>query len=191
MVDFPRIQIFQQFAKIAFKAEHGRLELEQPKAKMDFHTTMPKVEIHQPLGELKIDQSRAWAALGLGGHLQTMLKIYDGAREIGLEAIGNIAQRGDRLAAIHTGENAIAEIAKDVSRDFRHLNVLGPASYDNVDIEYTVRSPEFHPIPGKADTQITKSEPYIRYTKGKFLLSMTQYAKVTIIPPPIRIDVRY
>lgn len=190
MISFPQIQIRQQFAKISFKAEHGTLLQEQPKVKMDYKTTLPRVEIKQPLGELSIDQSRAWAAYGLGGHLKTMLDVYDNARQIAMEGIASIARRGDRLAAIHEGGNAIAMNATDYSRRYAHDNMLGPASYDNVDIEYIAQPVEFNPIAGKADTRMTKSEPVNQYTKGEFQFSMAQYAKVTIIPPPPRVDLQ-
>lgn len=190
MISFPHIQIEQQFARISFKAEHGTLEQEQPKAEMDFKTTLPKVEIEQPRGELRIDQSRAWAAYGQGNHLEMMHKVYDQALQIGFETIGKIAERGDRLAAIHTGEDAIVANTTDYSRRFAHHNMLGPASVDNVDIEYVAHAPRFNPIEGKADTRITKSEPINRYTKGQFHFSMLQYAKVVITPPPPRVNLQ-
>lgn len=186
MVTFPQIQIRQQFAQIGFKAEHARLELEQPWVKMDYRREPIQMDFRYRPGVLEIDQHKAWDAYGIGGILNTMNRLYDQMTQVALEAIGNIAERGDRLAAIHKGGDAIVENATAVSRQgLYQFHYVGEARYDNVDIRYTPVPAQTTIIAGKVHTIMYKQEPVIRSERGAFHLWMERYAKVEIIPPEI------
>ena len=181
----PQIQIRQTFARIGIDTDLGRQEIRQPRAAMDFRRIPPELRIRQPRGELRIDQSKAWDGLALGDHLRVLNRIYDHAGRVALEAIGRIAERGDRMAAIHTGENAIAEIARDWLEPLPALPIAGEASYDNVDITYVARKPDIDVRLGKVETQFDARKPEIAYHRGKVRIYMRQYPSVVIIPPTI------
>lgn len=189
MKTFPQIQIRQQYAQIGFRAEHARLYLQQPKAKMNYVRDPGTMDFRYRPGELEIDQSKAWDALGVGGILLAMNRLYKQARQAALEGIASIAQRGDRLAAIHKGGDAIVENATIASRQKLYpFEYAGDASYDNVDIRYTPMPAQTIIVAGKMHTIMEKQDLVIHAERGAFRAWMERYASVEIIPP--QIDVR-
>ncbi len=184
-MDFPRIQIKQQFAQLGIQTQAPSLQIRQPRPTFELSTTKPQLEIHSPRGELVIDQSKAWAALGVGDHLKMMDHIYSEAHRVVLEEIGRIAENGDKLADIAHGGNPIAEIARQDVINFLEFNYTTPASYDNVDIYYTAHKPEFNVQNGTVQLQSHPNMPEYQYTRGKVSYQMLQYAKLEIIPPQI------
>ncbi|MBD0384181.1 DUF6470 family protein [Paenibacillus sedimenti] len=185
MVTFPQIEIRQQYAKLGIDADHAKIEQEQPKATFEMRRTAPKLEMSQPLGELNIDQSKAWDAYGRGGILTTMNRIYSEAENVALQGIARIVERGNRLADITSKRNAIVENAMELVFTFPELRYEGPASYDNVDITYTARKPEIHVTDGHIDLTTHPNPPELRFQRGKLEMYMMQHANVEIIPPVI------
>lgn len=181
----PQIQIYQQSAKIAFDADLGTWDMKQPRATVEQRTTPPRLEIHSPSGELSIDQSKARDALGIGGHLEATHRIYSQMRQIAMEGIARRVQEGSRLAAIHIDANPFAEIARTNAFRRSELQYTGPASYDNVELEYRAHPPEIQFIEGRVDRDVQVNHPILHYTRGKLDIYMQQYAKVTIIPPEL------
>ena len=185
----PQIQIRQQRAQLGFDADLGTQRLRQPKADLQIRTEPAKVQIRSPRGELKIDQSKAWDALGLGSHLEVMRRIRAQAHQAAMQGIARIVENGNRLSAIHTGTNAIAEIAREsMNLEFFEFQYAGQPSVDNVDIFYTARKPIIDVIDGVTDIRVTPRPPEHEYVRGKFDAHMIRYPKVEIIPP--QIDVR-
>ena len=189
MISFPQIRIRQQFARIGMDADLPRIEQRQPKADMEIRRENPKLHMTSPRGELEIDQSRAWAALGLGGILDAMNRIYGQVREIFLMNLQRKVEQGNRLTEIHTGVNAIAENARELLFRFPEIDYYGPASSDNVDIRYTARQPEIEVEPGTLDIQVRVNRPELVLHRGKLDIYMQQYAHVEIIPPQIDLRV--
>ncbi|MDF2649359.1 MAG: hypothetical protein K0Q73_5164 [Paenibacillus sp.] len=185
MVTFPQIQIRQQYAKLGIDADHAKLEQEQPKATYEMKRTPAKLEMSQPLGELNIDQSKAWDAYGRGGILTNMNRIYSQCENIALQGIASIVERGNKLADIASKRNAIAENAMDLFLTFPELNYAGPASYDNVDITYNVRKPEIQVTDGRIDVTTHPNRPELNVQRGKLDLYMLQHASIEITPPII------
>lgn len=183
MISLPKIQIQQQFAKIGMSIEPGYQTIKQPPASFDMKTTHPKMDIHSPQGELTIDQSRAWDALSVGGNLQTMNRIYTRAERTGLEGIGKIVQKGNRLAAILEGGNPIASMARQQAFETANMNHSGPASVNNVDVNYAAQTPDIQVIEEIIDLNIHMNRPEIHYNQGRLQYQMLQHASVEIIPP--------
>jgi len=189
MVSIPTIQIQQQWARIGIDADLGQLEQHQPEATLDFRSTLPRVDAESPKGELRIDQSKAWDALGRGGTLTTLNRIYSEAWRMGQEGIARIVERGNRMAAIHRPGNVLADLAQEGFQAFYDFEFRGPAAFDNVELEYTAHPVKFAPVEGELQGSIQKNEPYIRYHRGKLDIYMQQYPRVDIIPPQIDINV--
>lgn len=182
----PQIQIRQQFAKLGIDADLGRYEIRQPKAEVTIQTTPPALSIESPSGELRIDQSRAWDALALGGTLQVMSRIYAQGRQAALNGIARRVDEGRQLVNIHQGGNMLADIAANAAfRKHPPLPVAGEASVDNVDFFYTAYQPQIEVQKGRVDIEVKPNRPEITYYRGKLDIYMEQYGKVTIIPPQI------
>ena len=182
---FPQIQIRQTPAKLGIDADLGKLDIKQPRPAFEMRTTLPKLRMKQPPGKLRIDQSRAWDALGLGNNLETMHRIYTAARQVALRGIARRVEEGNQLAAIHLPTNAIADIAEQQATNTNKLDFVGYASVDNVDIFYTARKPVVEVNEGSVRIDTYPQRPEIHYHRGKLDMTMLQYHKVDIIPPQI------
>ncbi len=183
------IEIRQQFAKLGMESKRASLTIEQPRADLSIQTTRPEVSIESPRGELLIDQSRAWDALALGDHLQSMNQIYSAIKNIVMQTIGKIVDEGNQLAAIHNDTNAIADIAQDITIDFFELEFAGYASFDNVDISYTARKPEIEVERGTVNLEAQANKPIINSEPAKLDIYMLQRNSLEIIPPQLDIRV--
>jgi hypothetical protein len=181
----PTIQIQTQPARMGTETTPFKLETLQPRATFELSTTAPTVNIHSQNGELRIDQSRAWDALAVGSHLETMNKIFGVVKNIVLDTIGRIAREGDQLADIAHHRNVIADIASSRTADRFELAFAGPAGPDNVDIQYTAHAPEYEPIRGEVNLHAQENRPQNQFTRGVLNVYVTQYSKVDIIPPQI------
>ncbi|WP_201305401.1 DUF6470 family protein [Paenibacillus puerhi] len=185
MVSFPHIQIRQTPALIGIDADLGTQDIRQPRATFEMTTERPQQEIRQPRGELEIDQTKAWDALGRGPVLESFNRIYSQAHQIAMQGIARIVENGNRLAQIHLKTNAIADNAEQIRYNFSEFDIVGEASYDNVDIFYTARRPEINVIDGKVNLQTHPNRPEYEYYRGKLDIYMQQYPKVEITPPEI------
>ncbi|WP_220094341.1 DUF6470 family protein [Paenibacillus sp. YN15] len=185
MPSIPMISIRQEPALLGIDADLGRYDMKQPRPTLELKTTRPQISIHSPNGELQIDQSAAWDGLAIGGHLQTMNRIYSEAANVALQGVAKAVERGNRLAAIHTRANAIADIGQEEAYKFHEFNYPGPASYDNVELQYTAHKPDIQVQEGRLDVEARVNRPEVSYIRGKLDIYMQQYGKVEIIPPQI------
>lgn len=188
-MSIPTISIRQTHARIGIDADQGTLEQRQPKAMIQMENRPVQFMIRSPQGELRIDQSRARDALAVGPHFETMNHIYSEAKNVALQGIARIVENGNRMAAIHTGENAIADIAQQLYFDFFEFNFAGPASFDNVDIQYTAHKPQIEVQEGQLNINVQVNRPELIYHRGKLDIYMQQYPRVEITPPRIDIAV--
>ncbi len=187
MFSLPSLQIHQQYAKIGMDSAPARLDIHQPKADMAFHTTPARLNIRQPHGELHVDNSKTWDALGKGGALHVRKRVYAGFRNDFLQGLAQTMEDGDRMADITNPNNAFAEIARD--RFFRSwpMDAVGYASSGNIAMEYVAHPPEMEYVPGRTDTRIWARPPEMEYHPGQVNIYMQQYASVTITS---QIDIR-
>jgi hypothetical protein len=189
MTSIPTIRIEQQSALLGLTTHAGNMEIRQPQASMEMRTTPLKIEIQSPQGELRIDQSRAWDALGIGSRTTFLNRIYSESKQIVLQGIARIVENGNRMAAIHNGSDAIADIAAEQAFASGGINYLGEASYDNVDIEYTPHKPIFQVDPGSVQIRITPNKPEIQYHPGKVDVYMARYPSLKFIPPQLDVKI--
>ncbi|HEY8341515.1 MAG TPA: DUF6470 family protein [Calditerricola sp.] len=108
-----RLEIRQTFARLGLETTRPVQEIAQPKPDLGLTQRPARLSIERVPGRLVIDQSQAWAEAGLKDPLTLTRDFAAEGREAALEGIARIAEEGDRLQAIETGENAIAAIAID------------------------------------------------------------------------------
>jgi hypothetical protein len=180
----PQIRFSQQTARLGIDADLGKQDIKQPRAEYEMTTERPKVELHSPGGELFIDQSRAWDALGVGGNLESMLRIYTNAKQVAIDGVTRRVQEGNQLAAIHTHQNAIAEIASHPPAG-NGLDTLGEASFFNVREQYIAHPVEVNYTEGNVNINTRPSPPQIEYNRGKLDIYMDKWPSITFEPPQI------
>ncbi|MEV5029663.1 DUF6470 family protein [Paenibacillus sp. LPE1-1-1.1] len=184
-MQIPQIQIRQTPAILSIDADNGMQSLEQPQATVEMEQVRPEQHFTTTRSRLEINQDRAWDALGLGGNLETMSKIYSMASDMALRGLARIVEQGNRMADIHLGGNPIAEMARDWQRTFPEFDFSGEASYDNVDVSYTPAEVSIETTPGRVELNVQVNRPIHQYERGKLDIYMSQYSKVEIIPPQI------
>ncbi|MBP1992642.1 DUF6470 family protein [Paenibacillus eucommiae] len=184
-MDFPLLQIRQQYARIGIDADLGTFDIKQPKPEMHMKSTPGKSEIRQPQGELTIDSSRAKDALAIGSHTQFMKRVYNEAYQVGLQSIGTTIEEGNRMAAIHTKANVIADLAVEgFFKDFK-MAYETEASISNVDLQYTANKPQIHIEKSQMEFDPQLHKPEIFYNRGKLDIYLAQRATLEFIPPQI------
>jgi hypothetical protein len=186
MFPIPQIQIHQQYGLLGFKAEPATLTIEQPPATIEMHTKQAVEHIQQPSGTLRIDQSRAWDAAGLGGTLNMLTRIADQMFGIAVDAIAKIVEDGNQMADISNPNNTIPEIVSaNAFEPLPEIQYNGEASFLNVSEEYTPSPPIIDPELGQIDFKATPNRPVIESQQGKFNSYLIQRNFVEITPPPI------
>ena len=186
----PIVQIRQTYAKIGIDADLGKQSIQQPRPTYEMQYQRPVQTMESPRGQMTINSQKAWDAMGRGGHLETMTRIYSQGPQIALETIGKIADEGDQLAAIHKGGgDMIAALAQDIRLEFGQYRFEGPAAFDNVDIMYQASKANIQVQDGKVHVNARVNPPIHEYTRGNLDIYMQQYNKVEFTPPPPQIDV--
>lgn len=185
-IPFPQLQIRQEYAQLGIDADLGTQRMEQPRPTFELRQNHAKLHIRQPLGRFEIDQDRAWDALAVGGNLETMSKIYSMAPEIALKGLRRRVEEGNRMADITIKSNPFAEFAKDWRRTFEeYAQIAGPASYDNVDLEYIRGDFSLDAELGAIELNARVNQPVHEYTRGKLEIGILKYNLVEITPPPL------
>ncbi|MFS0725883.1 DUF6470 family protein [Paenibacillus sp. 1P07SE] len=184
-MNIPQVQIQQIPAKLGMDIEPGRQDLQQPRATMEMEQIRPELSIQTRMGYFEIDQERAWDALALGNNLQTMNKIYGMASNMAMQGLARIVEKGNQMAAIHRGGNAIAELAMDWRRTFPEFDFRGEASVLNVDMVFRPGHFSIDVQDGRVDLKVSVNPPVHNYERGRVNLYMEQYGSVQITPPVI------
>jgi hypothetical protein len=180
----PQIHFSQQPARLGIDADLGTQDIKQPRPVYEMTTERPQVQLHSPNGELFIDSSRAWDDIGVGGHLESMQRIYTNSKQVAIDGVTRRVLEGNRLAAIHTHENAIKEIAKNPPQN-NGLDTLGEASYLNVSEQYIAHPVEVNYTEGKVNIKTQPSPPQIEYNRGKLDIYMAKWPSIEFTPPAI------
>lgn len=182
----PQLQINQEYAKLGIDADLGKQSIEQPRPTFELEQVRPQLHIRQPLGRFEIDQDAAWDALALGGNLETMSKIYSMGPQIALKGLQRRVEEGNRMADLTIKSNPFAEFAQGWRRTFEEYSkIAGPASYDNVDVEYIHGDFSLTAEPGRINLNTRVNRPVYDYARGKLDISMLQYNSIKFTPPSI------
>ncbi|MFD2671990.1 DUF6470 family protein [Marinicrinis sediminis] len=186
MIPFPMIRMQQVQGRIGIESQAARIEIRQKPAELSIQTTQAKLEIQNARVEMQIDQSRAHEALTGGKPMPFMERIYSQIPSIALQAIAKKVEDGNRMAAITKPGNTIEEIAYENAMDTgTKLDIYGPASYDNVDIFFTLHKAEVAVQPGSVQIDWQTNQPTIDYVEGMVNVYVKQQASLTITPPEI------
>lgn len=138
----------------------------------------PEMRIHHRLPTMQIDRSQRNALLDRMSIFQRTAEVADQSFQIGLEAIGRIAEEGNRMAAIYQRHSTISQIIADRARAPVQLTVkaLPPAQINwepgQMEIEWTAHEFSLEWIMDKMlDMQ---------YEPGRVEINMVQYPSIDI-----------
>ena len=178
---FPRLEIRQTYAAIGMETQRGKFDIKQHHARVNPQTEPAKLTIEREPARLDINADKAWDALAQGPSLQTFLRIYAAGRQAILEQIAEIAQKGDRMAAIHIPVDPFAEAAIEWSRPIRIADaVAGMPHYDNVDVTFTPEKLSFSYQPAQVRFDPVTPKPEIHYQRGHVHIYLRQRNSIDI-----------
>ncbi|HEY2494679.1 MAG TPA: DUF6470 family protein [Paenibacillus sp.] len=181
----PILQIRQTPGIIGIDADRGQYSIQQPRADMDLSTQPAQLEIHQYQPKLKIDQSAAIAAYNGGSVIEMNKRIYSGNEQVFLQNMANRVKQGNDLAAIHISGNTFANIVGTDTGSIPLPEFRGPASVDNVDVDFEIRALETSYQPAAVNLNVQVNRPAVEYTRGKLDIYMQQHPSVQFTPPEV------
>lgn len=185
---YPIVQIHKQDIELQIKQDPGKLEIEQPKAEVFRQTTPLRMNIQQPQGDLQIDQTRAWDALGQVNNLEMMHRLYRNAEQVFLKGLGKTVDEGNTMAAIHKYPNAIPMLASS-ERIPLELDVFAAPSQLNVDLHYTAKKPIIDVQESEIHMDVQVNQPRYTHHKSQVNISVLQYPSIKFTPPQIDIQI--
>jgi hypothetical protein len=168
-MQLPQIRMQQTYAQLGLNIKKPVQEIQQPQAELNLRQEPAVLDIQQAKGRLTIDTSEAQANIDLRGSLRRTRDNAEYGYQKAMEAIAQIAQEGDRLAAIERGGNPIADIAFEESIIYDNTEIIAEGSIvgDGIEIRYDLQ-------PAKIDVQVRgkRMDPVIHkpihnYTPGK------------------------
>ncbi|WP_425058506.1 putative protein YviE [Sporomusa carbonis] len=171
-----RLNISQQYAKIEMTTERPFLGIKTTPPKLNIETQAAKLEIRQPRGELEIDNTPFRASYGLKDHGEFLRDCAELGRQTALDTVARIAQEGDRMAAIETGEDAIVNMAAE--SNYPPAPEITWAHLEKPIIRYTAHPPRFTPVEGHITTHLEWGTVDFDYRPGRVNIRMAQYPSI-------------
>lgn len=172
------LNISQQPAKMEITTVRADNNLTTTPPRLLLDTEAATVEIRQPKGELEIDWRPFRASYGIKDSGEFSRDNAARGQQIALETIGRIADEGNRLARIESGQDVVAELATEANTPSTPEVVwtwLEPPA-----IKYTAHQPEFRPTPARFSTELIRGTVNIDYEPYQFNLRMVQYPSITM-----------
>lgn len=188
-INLPQIQIQQTYTKIGIDRTPARMEIEQPKANINMKQEHIQAKIEYDLPKIQIDQTKAWGALGKVPPLELSKRITDNIRNVVMDTIANIAEKGDRLAAIHIKQDPIPDYADGKFIRLPELNFEDSPSSDNVDISVQPGSVDIQFKGGTFEMNVEQKKPIVNYTRGNIEIYIQQKNSIEITSPKVDISI--
>ncbi|MBC9784465.1 hypothetical protein H1S01_08065 [Heliobacterium chlorum] len=187
-MEFPRIQIEQQFTRIQAQTIPRRFELHNELPQLTFERSQPHVEITRTPPQVQIDQTAARASVGFRKMVD--LEAYQAqlAMQNSYEYIEKKAEEGDRIGAIENKENPIPDIALESAfPETPEINIASlPAERPQIDV--TLGQLSFNFTPSTINYQFTPGSVSGEYQPSRVSISVVQQGYVKITPPPPKIS---
>ncbi|OPA75661.1 hypothetical protein BVG16_20220 [Paenibacillus selenitireducens] len=182
-MELQRLSIRQTYGKLGMETQNAQQTMESPRGELSIETQQPIIHGNYEPGNLSIDSSAAWNALGVGSHGQWLNLIYSQMDQIALQAIAKQVEDGHRMGDITNKRNAFADIAKKASQgDLEPVNYTTPASVLNVKVQ-------FDPAPYQSEV-VQQANINMSYTPQR-VNAQYEAGKVNIsIREPYSIDIR-
>lgn len=107
------LEIRTQRALIGIETKKARAPVRHGLAAFSLEITRPELRLTTRQPEIRLDAGAAWFYLGLGSYLEFGQMLAEQGRRDAFDAVGRIAEEGDRLAAFWVPENSIPEVAAE------------------------------------------------------------------------------
>lgn len=180
-MQLPQIRLHQTYAQIGLRITQPVQEIHQEPADLSIKQNPAELSIERTPSRLEIDQEEARSQLGFKPLGVLSAEIADESKQIGFEAIAQIAQEGDQMAAIENKSDAIVEIsAQKGNPPPADFNITFIPSYGSVKIHFTPTEVHLNWNQGgtKIDSKINR--PIHHYQPGKTEVYLRQKQQLEI-----------
>lgn len=170
------LNIRQTPAKIAMHSQNNTLQIRTTKPELDIQTTPAQLDIRQAKGEFEMDFTPYRYSIGIKNLQEFMRDYAQEGRQAVLEAIGNIAQEGDRLARIESKENAVVNIAADSC-----MTPEGQLEWTRIEppiVNYHFEPAKINVTPGKLDITLRRGTVENDSQPGSVDIQVSQYQSI-------------
>jgi hypothetical protein len=166
---------------IGLQTEKPIQSIEQPKAIQSIEQPKAQIEIETIPGKLTIDQSRAWAELGIKSWLHWEREYAEDGVQKALEGVARRIRQGDDLMKIETKSNPIpAHAIENGYKPEKQFNIGWIPSHGSVKLHYQPTEVKFDVTPQKPIIEIQAQKPVHEYTPGKATAFVEQWNSLEI-----------
>lgn len=167
-------------ARIGIQTTNAKLDLQSPKGEQNIMTTKPQMQINGSFPNIQIEKSQTNYEYGYRTSIEILKEGADIGKQSAYQAIGRIAQDGDRLKDIRKRmPAAIPELAmqnaqpKPVSINLGMIGISRPKTevVGGYEIDWEL---------GKANIDYNPRKVEGNYTPGKVDVYMQQYPDINI-----------
>lgn len=177
----PQIRLQQTYAQIGLRITQPVQELQQAPSELSIKQTPATMNIIRTPGKLDINQDQARNQVNMKMPDVFSRDNAEAARQAGLEAIAEIVQEGNQLAAIETKTDALAAIAENKSLPEQDdYNIAFIPSYGSVQIDYTPTELHIEWEKGGVEIKATPRQVTHNYTVGKTEVYLQQKNQLQI-----------
>ncbi len=172
------LQIEQTWARIGMERQRGGgVEMRQRSAELQIQQASAQLEITPNFAKVTIDQSAAWADVGLAGNVDFMATQVQEARAAALEGIGRVAQAGDLMMRQRNAIPTIVERACWREYEFNFDMVpKHPPKVDVVDAE----PPQIEITPSETQIDVQPHSPEITFRPDALRIYLEQREALSI-----------
>ncbi|MDR7235703.1 DUF6470 family protein [Neobacillus drentensis] len=180
-MQIPQIRLHQTYAQIGLRTTQPVQEIQQIPAEQSISQIPAVMTIERQSSHLEIDQEQAWSELGFKKTSVLSAEMADFSKQEGLEAVAQIAQEGDQLAAIENKTDPFASIAMEqASPGPADFNIAFIPSYGSVKLHYTPTEVHINWKQGGVEIEVTPHKPIHNYTPGKTDVYLRQKEQLQI-----------
>jgi hypothetical protein len=181
-MNIPQIQIHQQFAQIGINISPSQMNVERRDPHVQTEYIPPEMEISYQPPQLETDWRRVWDEIGLKHALDVSREYRDRAKQKALASIAQMAQLGDRLGNIASGEkNALARFYfEKFSTNQRVETTLVAIPSQGPDIRFDITPPDIQIQEGGAVVNPVDASPLIQYKISQLDIYLRQKPHVDI-----------
>ncbi|KGA97237.1 hypothetical protein BALCAV_0211580 [Alkalihalobacillus alcalophilus ATCC 27647 = CGMCC 1.3604] len=167
-MQMPSIRINQVHAQIAIQKNEPPVQIKQRQADMHIDQKINEIiQIQTTPSRLHIDQTEAFADANLKHPLRFSSEFYGKMISSVYSYIAKKVGEGKQLAAIHTGQNAIANIARQTTTSPPPSSQIAymPKGLDRVRFSYQPSTVHYDVPNGHIDIHVQKNDPIIQMAK--------------------------
>lgn len=179
-MNLSRLSIHQTYGQIGITTRQAYQEVRSPRGELAIEQKAAVLDFQGAKGQLEIDSSDAWSALGRGGQLRWQQMIYSQVPSVVLQAIGKIVEDGNRMAQITNRSNAFADLAEQIFSETSSMQYAGDASFLNVKMQYQFTPADIRIEPQPAKIEYTPSKPEVEYHAGDVEIDVVQQPSIEI-----------